>query len=207
MNKKYIPYIIIAVLFVALMFTMQKCSSANARAIAGAVAAKTANSLAASKQALIDKYAKLNADKDIEIKRHKQTIIDLGGDVTEWHGKSEAAQREINRLKTCPEKLQATNVELDLCQNYVLSLRKNYTDEIGKLTLSYEDKIALKDKEIEEWIKRDGILSKKVVQMTEEIVYLKLKGKRMWSVGPSAGMGINGQPYIGVGIQLSIWRF
>lgn len=203
MIKKSWREIALFVLVGVVFFLFQAWQEATDRAIAGAIAEKARSALALKIKAIALQYAKLQLEADKQIADSHATISEISAKADKFYADSKAAQAKIKQMQSVNDQLQATNYELELCQQFVLKQKDDYTTEINGLNLLWRNKFQLK---IDECNAKETLLTNKVINMTNTLAWYAVKDKRRWVFGPSVGYGVQGF-YVGVGLTFRLFEF
>jgi hypothetical protein len=201
--KKYWREIALFVLVGVVFFLFQAWQEATDKALAGAIAEKARAALALKIKAISHEYAKLQLEVDKQIADSKATIGDISAKADKFLADSRAAQAKIKQMQSVNDQLQATNYELELCQQFVIKQRNDYTFEIKNRDILWGNKFQLK---VEECTAKENEYINTVDRMTKSLAWYAVKDKRRWVLGPQAGYGPMGW-YIGVGITFRVFEF
>ncbi len=203
MIKKYWREIALFVLVGVAMFLFQAWQNATDRAEAGVLAEKARSALALKIKAIALQYAKLQLEADKQIADSHATISEISAKADKFYADSKAAQAKIKQMQSVNDQLQATNYELELCQQFVLKQKDDYTTEINGLNLLWRNKFQLK---VKECVAKENEYIRNTDRMTKSLAWYAVKDKRRWVFGPSIGYGVHG-PYVGVGLTFRIFGF
>lgn len=205
--KKNWKIIAIAILSLVCVFLYRAWTKTIDTYISSKIATEKIIQEKAESQKIADEYKIKNDELDREIDSLQSRLVNLNADIDVWRKKSISEKSQISKLATCPEKLTASLSLLDDCHEYVGNLKISYTKQIDDMDISWNRKISLKDSEIESWKKRDESHIADIGKMTNQIVRLKLKSKRVIAIGPYVGYGIGGKPSVGIGVMFTVFRF
>lgn len=180
---------------IVLILAVNHFSGAYDDAIAQIMADQAVARHRAAREAIIAKYAALNAAKDLEVVAFKQGNAVLAAKVV-------AKQKELNvKVNT----LQEATAKLSECTSFLGEISYEYNQRLIKADGLRLEQLAIKDAEIEEWKKKDSGLTSVVGTMTKRIVQLEAWKQRKLVIGPQVGYGIGGA-YIGVGATWELVR-
>ncbi len=186
-------------LFVAvgvILYLIMALDRANDEAIASMMADKAMVRHRVERQAIIAKYAPLNAALTAEAVTLQQGAKVLAAKVV-------AKQRELV-LKDGT--LAQTRAKLEECSALLGSISYEYNEQLVKADRLRLEQIAVKDAEIAEWKAKDERSINTIGQMTKRIVMLTLNKRKRLIVGPQVGYGFGG-PYVGAGVTVELFRF
>jgi len=203
MIKKSWREILMWVMGGVIIFQFQTCQNQKDKILAGEIAAKANAALTAKLKAISHNYAKLQLEVDKQIANSTATIDEISAKADKFYADSKAAQAKIKQMQSVNDQLQATNYELELCQQFVLKQKDDYTTEIGKLDVLWRNKFDLK---VNECAAKETLLTNRVVNMTNTLAWYAVKDKRRWVFGPSIGYGVHGF-YVGVGLTFRLFEF
>jgi len=203
MLKKYWREIALFVAIAAIFFLFQAWQNATDDKIAAKLTAKAEAKLRAKLVDISKQFAIENYKLTEKYKAANADVSAANARADEYLSKSNAAQKEIKKLKTCAEQLQATNTELDICQNFVLKQKNDYNTAVVKLNEICNQRIALCQKECDGKI---GVLTNEIGRVTKIAARYAVKANRKIVFGPSAGYGVQGL-YIGFGMTYKLFEF
>jgi hypothetical protein len=192
--KKAIPAAVLVILGMGLLALLQHWSGALDREIAGIMADRVMAQHRAAREAIIAKYAKLNAAKDKELATFKSGNEALAAKVV-------AKQRELNIKDGTLAETRATLTE---CNRFLGEVSYEYSQRLLKADQLRLEQLAIKDAEIAEWRARDEASTKTIGQLTKQLVVATSKDKRRLIIGPQVGYGINGG-YVGFGATIKFF--
>ena len=201
--KKYWREIALFVLVGVVFFLFQAWQQATDKALAGAIAEKANAALALKIKAISQQYDKLQAEAEKQIAESNAAIGEISIKADRFLADSKAAQAKIKQMQSVNDQLRATNYELELCQQFVLKQKNDYTTEIKGLNLLWGNKFQLK---VEECTAKENEYINTVDHMTKSLAWYAVKDKRRWVIGPSVGYGVQGF-YVGVGITFMVFEF
>lgn len=180
----------------AVMYLAMALDRAQDEAIAAMMADKAAAKHRAAHDAIVTKYAILNAAKDQELVTWRDGNRALAAKIV-------AKQKELNvkvtTLAEAEEKYERLNA-------YLGEVSFIYAGKLSECDKLWGDKLALKDAEIAEWRAKDDASAKTIGQLNKRITILVLNKRKRLVVGPQVGYGLQGY-HIGVGITWELFRF
>lgn len=203
MLKKYWREIALFVAVAVIFVLFQAWQNANDDKIAARLVAQAEENLRKQIQDINIKYAAENVNLLAERNAALANAAKESKESDEFKAKSEAAQKEIKNLKSCAEQLQATNTELDICQNFVLKQKDDYNNAIVNLNDVCNQRVLLCQKENGEKI---TVLTNEIGRITNIAARYSVRSKRRIAVGPSVGYGVQGL-YLGFGITYRLFEF
>jgi hypothetical protein len=152
------------------------------------------------------KYVALYAKADSEIDVKNSNIGKLGTDIDTKNKQLTAARNEIAKLKTCADKLVATNVLLDQCQGIVAWSNAEYRIKVAALNMSYLYKLSLKDREIFDLNAIHADLIARHGDLVAKYTIVRLKSRQPTNLGFFAGYSVGGNFAAGIGLTFNIIR-
>lgn len=198
--KKYWP---LAVAVAAILFSMRSCQIATDRVLAAKIAEQSLEKLRVKIVEISKKYGAEYAKLDKQIEAAHVDLTAASERADRFYAESKAAQKKIKEIQSVNDQLQATNVELELCQQFVIKQRDDYVGGVAKLDLSYNAKM---DAMRGEFAEKESTYKKEIVGITKSLAWYAVKDKRRWVFGPQAGYGVRGF-YVGVGITFRVLEF
>ena len=194
--KKYWPFIALFVAIGAILYLTMALDRENDEVIANLMADRTMAKHRADRDAIIAKYAKLNAAKDQELITWRQGNKVLAAKIV-------AKQKELNVKVTTLAEAEAKYEKL----NAVLGeISYTFTEKLSECDRLWGEKLALKDAEIAEWKAKDASSAKTIGDLTMRVAALALNKQKRLVVGPQVGYGLQGY-HVGFGITWELFRF
>lgn len=203
MIKKSWREILMWVMGGVIIFQFQTFQNQKDKILAGEIAEKARSALALKIKGIALQYAKLQLEVDKQIANSNATIGEISAKADKFYADSKAAQAKIKQMQSVNDQLQATNYELEICQQFVLKQRNDYTGEIKNLDILWRNKFDLK---VNECVAKETLLTNRVVHMTNTLAWYAVKDKRRWVFGPSVGYGVQGF-YVGAGLTFRLFEF
>lgn len=180
----------------AVMYLAMALDRANDEAIAGMMADRTVAKHRAASEAIITKYAILNAAKDQELVTWREGNKALAAKIV-------AKQKELNVTVTT---LAEAEAKYDRLNAYLGEVSFIFNEKLSECDRLWGEKLTLKDAEISEWKAKDDTSAKTIGQLNKRITILVLNKRKRLVVGPQVGYGLQGY-HIGVGITWELFRF
>lgn len=201
-------YIPAMVLLVVLFLLFRNCGNSNLNNyIAEMAKNKVISAELAKQKGITAYYIKENAKIDGKLSDIIMQADMNSAEAVAWHKKSLSAQAEIKKLKTCPEQLAATTGLLDNCNDYVLTLNKNYTKTVDDLNYAWGAKITLKNDEIGELAALHSTLIAEHGDLVKKNTILQLQARKRLNIGIFAGYDFFNKRFAtGVGITFDLIR-
>jgi hypothetical protein len=194
--KKYWPFIALFVAIGAILYLTMALDRENDEVIANLMADRTMAKHRADRDAIIAKYAKLNAAKDQELTTWRQGNKVLAAKIIE-------KQKALNVTVTTLAEAEAKYNRLDEYLGYVSD---SFMERIAAGDRMYSETLAIKDAEIAEWRAKDEANTRTIGVLTKQIVMLTLSRQKRLVVGPQVGYGLQGY-HVGFGITWELFRF
>jgi hypothetical protein len=194
--KKYWPFIALFVAIGAILYLAMALDRENDEVIANLMADRTMAKHRADRDAIIAKYAKLNAAKDQELITWRQGNKVLAAKIV-------AKQKELNVKVTTLAEAEAKYEKLNA---FLGEVSYTFTEKLSECDRLWGEKLALKDAEIAEWKAKDEASAKIIGQLTKRVAILVLNKQKKLVVGPQAGYGIQGY-HVGIGVTWDLFRF
>jgi hypothetical protein len=194
--KKYWPFIVLFVAISAILYLTMALDRANDEVIANLMADRTMAKHRADRDAIIAKYAKLNAAKDQELITWRQGNKVLAAKIV-------AKQKELNVKVTTLAEAEAKYEKLNA---FLGEISYTFTEKLSECDRLWGEKLALKDAEIAEWKAKDASSAKTIGDLTMRVAALALNKQKRLVVGPQAGYGLQGY-HVGFGITWELFRF
>ena len=203
--KKYWTYILIGILL-ALLSLQQHCINGK---IANLIAEK-AKVAAMAKQnkkltLLTDGYRKINAELYAKLGITEQELKDTGIEADTFAAQSEKRRKKILELSDFKDKSEKLNGELILANEFILTLRKEYTTNIEILDGKWRAIVTSKDKEISDLNALYGTLNAEYGDLVKKYTKCRLGASQRLILGPTAGIGANGSWFVGVGVTFKLF--
>jgi len=192
--KSAIPAAVLVAMGMGLLALLQHWDGALDREIADLMADRVMAKHRAAHNAIIAKYAALNAAKDKDVATFKQGNGALAAKVV-------AKQRELN-LKD--GNLAETRAALTECNRFLGEVSYEYSQRLLLADQLRLEQLAIKDAEIAEWRARDEANISTIGKLTKQIVIATSKSSRKLIIGPQVGYGINGG-YVGIGATIKFF--
>lgn len=180
----------------AVMYLAMALDRANDDAIASMMADRTVAKHRAAREAIITKYAILNAARDQELTTWREGHKALAAKIV-------AKQKELNVKVTTLAEAEAKYEKLNA---YLGEVSYTFTEKLSECDRLWGEKLALKDAEIAEWKAKDEASAKIIGQLTKRVAILVLNKQKKLVVGPQAGYGLQGY-HVGIGVTWDLFRF
>jgi hypothetical protein len=194
--KKYWPFIALFVAIGAILYLAMALDRENDEVIANLMADRTMAKHRADRDAIIAKYAKLNAAKDQELITWRQGNKVLAAKIV-------AKQKELNVKVTTLAEAEAKYEKLNA---FLGEISYTFTEKLSECDRLWGEKLALKDAEIAEWRAKDASSAKTIGDLTMRVAALALNKQKRLVVGPQAGYGLQGY-HVGIGVTWDLFRF
>jgi hypothetical protein len=215
--KKY-QLVIAAILVGLLVFTWQSCKTRSAEKEAAKYKA-----IVEVVQPQLDKY-KASEATWLDTDKHNKEALDAANaaadknsaDATKYKKDADKKQAEINKIKDCPQRADALNLQLTLCNKTVDDF--NLTCDADKKAINDACTKTIEGKDIHIGELKDSIDNPKsgylaqITKYSADANYWKNKSKKHWVFGPQGGFGYTPSTgktdaYIGMGITFKIFEW
>jgi hypothetical protein len=194
--KKNWPFLALFVAVGVILTLLMLLDRAQDDAIASMMADRTVAKHRAAREAIITKYAILNAAKDQELITWRQGNKVLAAKIV-------AKQKELNVKVTTLAEAEAKYEKLNA---FLGEISYTFTEKLSECDRLWGEKLALKDAEIAEWKAKDASSAKTIGDLTMRVAALALNKQKRLVVGPQAGYGLQGY-HVGFGITWELFRF
>jgi hypothetical protein len=194
--KKYWPFLALFASLGVIMFLMQALDRENNEVIANLMADKAMAKHRAASQAIVAKYAPINAALAQQAVALQQGNVALAAKVV--------VKQKALILKDGT--LIETRAKLAECSAFLGSISYEYNEQLVKADKLRLDQLAAKDAEIADWMARDERSTKTIGELTKRVVKLTLENRKRLAFGPQGGYGTGGA-YAGFGATYVLFRF
>ena len=198
--KKNWPLFALFVAMGVIMYLMMALDRANDEAIADLMADRTMAKHRAERNAIVAKYAKLNAAKDQELTTWRKGNKALAAKIVE---KQKALNTTVTTLAEAKDKY-------DRLDAYLGEVSYTFMEKLAEGDRLWSEKMAIKDAEIAEWKAKDETNINTIGSLTKRIVMLTLARQKKLVAGLQAGYGLTPHGvtgYVGAGITWELFRF
>ncbi len=206
MIKKYWLPVVLVIVGIGAYLYINHLQGASDKAIADMMADKVMARHHAAIKKIRDAYEPLQKKATAKINELNNGIDQLSNLVDKKNKDLNAARKEIDKLKSCPDKLIATNVILDQSMGFTLYLNNEYKIKVGALNLAWNYKFLLKQGELDDVLKENEKTITELGDAVRQAVLAKLQLKRRFGIGGFVGIAPDGKPTVGVGLTLTIIR-
>jgi hypothetical protein len=206
MIKKYWKPIALGIFGIAAYFAINYWQGQSDAAIADIMADRVMARHHAAVKKIRDTYAPLQQKASAEIDKLNNGIDHLSDLVDTKIKDLNAARKEIENLKSCDDKLTATNVLLDQSVAFTLYLDNAYKIKVGALRLAYNYRDLLRQGELDDVLKEHDKTITELGAAVKQAVLAKLKLKRRFGIGGFVGVAPDGKPTVGVGLVVTVVR-
>jgi hypothetical protein len=205
--KKWWSIILAVVLGLAVVFTIKHYAAKYDNVIAQYMADKTMARHHAAIKKIRDKYEPLIVIATAQVDAANGAIGDLSNTVVAKDKELTAARNEIAKLKSCDDRLIATNVLLDQAQGFILYLDNAYKVKVGALNLAWNYKYTLKNDEMEAVVTQNAQTIAELGACVKRATLSLLGAKNRLYLGGGMGWNpITGQPAVTVGVFFGVIR-
>jgi len=204
--KKHWQHILIGILSVSLILTIRACNDKDIKYIAEQVSKEKMADNIIKKDLLLNGYRAANTRLYAEKAETDAKLKNTGENASNWASISEKQRKKILELSDYRKRAEQLNLQLVGANDFILTLRDEYTTNIDKLNDRWCKIVESKDNEIRDLNALYDALNVKYGDLVKKYVIVELRGKRRLNLGFFAGYSIDGRASAGIGLTLDIIR-